>query len=182
MLYAYLIVDRDTIPALTPTSLDYDWKSNLAHNVNDTEIRYDYSTMTTYKVPKNLIVLDEYNRILSVEEIEDGLNREELERRRDPLYNYALKLNLNHKIKRRQHRKSHTTFRPYAKHMTGYVNQRKMQIICEEFGIKYTPKFNNDTWDGMTMAESKSRHKSNHRNSTGWKSKKIKHQWQVHQR
>ena len=138
--------------------------ASIAHNPNDTI--YDYAADKYYL--RNLYVIDEYDRLLGLDEIEANFAKASSE----PTTSYY------ESYHRGQAPTSHTTKRGYSPH-SGVVKAERIAIeICKEWGIKYRHRFSYDSWDDL---EYKKTHKKTHngRHSTGWKDHKYRHQWEV---
>lgn len=143
--------------------LSHNYASFIAHNPNDTY--YDYAAERYYL--RNVFVIDEYERILGLDEIEA---------------NFAKMANMQETVRttswrRGQKPTSHATKRGYRAHGGVVRAQRSAINICNEWGVKYRKRFTYDSWDDLEYNNSRS--KSHYgRHSTGWKDHKYRHQWE----
>lgn len=146
------------------------WNGNLSHNLND--VFYDYSSDQYYL--RNLFVVDDYDRILGVDEIEANF----LEMAKSS----SSARNLDFGYHRGPQPTSHSKTRKHG-HRThaGVVKAEQKAIeICNEWAIKHRKRFSYDTWDGLEYNHQGGNSKKNHygRRSTGWKDHKYRHQWE----
>lgn len=144
--------------------LSYSWQDELAHNINDTF--YDYGADKYYL--RNFFIVDNYDRILGADEVEEIF---EYQRNHPSPETVA-------KFRHKQRHQSHTTKRWTKRNKSIVRNEIKEAQICKEWGVKYRRRFTYDTWDGI---ENRKTFKKSHngRHSTGWKSHKYRHQWEV---
>lgn len=166
-MYAYCLDSNGNKQYIT--HLTNGWNGNISHNPND--IFYDYSADKYYL--RNLFVVDDYNRILGVDEIEANF----LEMAKSPSAT-----NLNFGYHRGPKPTSHSKTRNYGYHAHAGVvkSERKAIEICNEWGVKHRKRFSYDTWDGLEYNYHGNTYKKNHygRHSTGWKDHKYRHQWE----
>lgn len=167
MIYPYLKQNYSANPEDYYTQsciLPINWKIRIAYNLNDKHPIWDEKDPISFK---DIIVYDEFDRLVSPFEIEEQLVH----------YNEMVnRSNKTRHYRKRQRSTSHRTMsRTYA--TAPYKKERIMLDICKEQGVKCRTRLIND-WEGMY--DRKRNHNRSHIRSSGWKNRKIKHQWQVH--
>lgn len=166
MLY---ILDWDAYQQTTTArylKLPSTWQSQLTYNLDTTS---------------GLIVVDDYDRLLSPFEIKEFMAK-------NPDYDFAgpeYYRARRKRIWRRSHRRSprsHTDIRHFKHYRVNpAILETKEAQICGEWGVKMRRKFGSDLWE--RVEELKPYKKVHHsRHSTGWKNQKLRHQWQVNQK
>lgn len=122
---------------------------------------------------RDIIAIDEYNRLLSWHELEPQLKTLQ------QAFATIRRRKLKQKRQRSQKPRSHTTNHSApTSHLT--KQDKRLADRATEQGVKTTYRFN-DLYDSVWDKRHLSKH-GNRRKSTGWKTKKVQHQWQIHQK
>lgn len=166
MLY---ILDWDANQQTTTAQYLYlpgNWQLHLTYNLNTTS---------------GLIVVDDYDRLLSPFEIKEFMAKHPDYDFAGPEYYRARRKRIWRRIHRSSPR-SHTKTRQFRRyHVNPGVLEIKEAQICGEWGVKMRRRFTNNLWEGVEeLKPYKKLHHSRH--STGWKNQKLRHQWQVNQK